>query len=197
MTLVLCTPTVTANIVEDCDNLPKAGLKSLGLLFNKSEIPESAYTRDANNKRKITGITLPEGVVPIAVFNPKAFEGSGSELSTESAYNTYTKNVMVSIPNIGADASKNIIEPLTKNNDGFVLILQRMSEVADGGFIIIGSETGAKATAAPQSLTDPVNNGMVEVTLTETGAQYAEVCLTGATYAAALATWNALVALVS
>ena len=197
MAIDYCSKDVGANLVANCNSLPKAGVESVGILINRSDI--DSYTVDATNPRLVEGITLVAGAITYAIYNPavKPFEGTGSELSLDTAYPTITKNVMLQIPNIGGAASDTILEPLMKNRDGFILILQRKTQDADGGFIIIGKETGAVASAGSQVMTDDAVNGMYSITMTETGCQFAEVTLTGNTYADAKTTFDALLALAS
>jgi len=196
MSLDLCQVKVNGNVKDDCDNPAVAGFKSLGIGIHRND---AILTRDAGNKRKITGITLKEGATPFAIYNPDIIPYAGSKNSVDygNARPTFKKSVIFGIPNVGADASRDIIEPILKNRDGFILILPRKNQVADGGFVIVGSECGAVGTAGEQDYTDTKKNGMIEVTLTEEGANYAEVTLSGATFDAAQATFDGLLALIS
>lgn len=194
MPITKCTNAISQSIYIDCDNIPKEGLEPYGLVFNKDEV---TLTFDALNPRKVTAITLAAGATPYQIYNPTKvpFENSGSEMNADSAFPTFNKTVNFLIPNIGADFSRDVIEPMVKGKEGYIIVLPTKNKVADGAYIIIGAEKGAIATAGTRNLTDAATNGGFAISLTETGAGFETVTLTGATFEAAKATYDALEAL--
>lgn len=194
MALNKCAAQVLANITDNCTSPAYAGFKDTGIGIALEDI--DAITRDGTNPRKITAITLKDGKKPFAVYNPTSnpFGDSGIEAAFDGARTTFTKNLNFSVPNIGADASLQILEPLANNKTGFLFILPTKNEVADGGFVVIGSEVGAVMSAMTENKTDQATGGSASVTMTETGARFKEVTLTGDSHADAQATFDDLLA---
>lgn len=196
MPLEVCDTQVAKSVQADCTNRPKAGFDEVGVGFKKNDF---VIVTDATNPRIVTSITPKSGKKTFIIRDPKLFEGSGMEVNLESPYPNYTKNIMFGIPNIGAEASKDVVDPIVNDREGFVFILKRKSQVLDGGFPIIGLETGAKLSAGSRVDTDTATNGVLMVTMTESGATYSEVCLSsttvGDTYDDVDALYQALIAL--
>ena len=196
MPLNACDLSMGASIQADCTNKPKAGFDSIGVGGKKADFD---FVYDATNPRIVVSITPKAGKKPFAIKDPKLFDGSGLEVSLDSLYPTYTKNIMFAIGNIGAEGSKEVVDPLVADKEGFFFILKRKLQAIDGGFPIIGLETGCKISAGSKVDTDTATNGVLTVTMTETGATYSEMTLStttvGEDYADVEAKFDALVAL--
>lgn len=195
MALTKCAATVAANITDSCDAPIVAGLQEVGIGYH---IEDVTFTRDALNPRKITAVTVAAGKKGFAVYNQDQvpFADSLVEMNTETARVTYNKTLNLKVPMFGAGNSKDVVEPLTKGRNGFVFIIPTKNKVADGGFVIIGSESGAVCTASTRNLTDPNLGLAAAVTMVETAANFETVCLTGADFDAAQDTFDALLAAV-
>lgn len=195
MALNKCASIVGANITDDCTAPIVAGLQEVGIGYHLEDV---TFTRDAGNPRLITAVTVAATKKGFAVYNQDQipFADSLVEMNTETARPTYNKTLNLKVPMIGGENSKDVVEPLTKGRNGFVFIIPTKNKVADGGFVIIGSEAGAICTASTRNLTDP-NLGMAAaVTMVETAANFETVTLSGATFAAAQTTFDTLLAAV-
>lgn len=195
MALVKCNASVGANIAMNCDSPIVSGWEATGVMFNRQDI--DTITRSAANPRIITAITLKSDAKTIAVYNPVAnpFDGSQDEASVDGLYPVYNKTVALNIPLRGAAASKDIVEPLLKNRDGFVVILPAKDHSGDGSFVAFGTEQGLMASAQTRNNTDAAQSGVWNVTLVESGCQFAEVVLFDTSYALSKTEFDTLLAL--
>jgi hypothetical protein len=187
-----CSQDIAANIVLNCAAPATPGLKSVALLIARKDIDTIAY--NATNPNQITAFTLKAdakvAVIDNAVNNP--FDGSIVELATDGLYPSYNKTINFKVPDYGGAVSKDIIEPLAKNTDGFVIIVQRRNQRGDGSFVVIGTENGAKVTTQANNMTDTATSGIWSVTVVETGASKAEVVFFDTDYQTTLADFNTL-----
>jgi len=91
---------------------------------------------------------------------------------------TFTKTLTFTAPRAGAEFSSEFIEPLLRNKNGWVVILQRKDKKGgDSAFPILGLDNGLVASEASLNYTDGENGGCYSFTLTETYAPSAEMDL--------------------
>jgi len=91
---------------------------------------------------------------------------------------TFTKTLTFTAPRAGAEFSSEFIEPLLRNKNGWVVILQRKDKKGgDSAFPILGLDNGLIASEASLNYTDGENGGCYSFTLTETYAPNAEMDL--------------------
>jgi len=91
---------------------------------------------------------------------------------------TFTKTLTFTAPRAGAEFSSEFIEPLLRNKNGWVVVLQRKDKKGgDSAFPILGLDNGLVASEASLNYTDGENGGCYSFTLTETYAPSAEMDL--------------------
>lgn len=195
MAIEQCDLTPVGSTGDDCDNPSQAGLGDIALLYRFQDI---TLTKDASNPRSATAIVLATGAVPVGVYDAQnnPFDGTMVEGSFDTVFPSFNKTAMFKVRANGAAAAQNLIDPILKNRAGYVLLMPTKNKTADGGFIFIGSEKGAKASLGAKNYTDNAVNGAWDINLLEEGANFSEVYLTGATYAEAEAIYEAQKALV-
>lgn len=104
------------------------------------------------------------------------FADTAEEYDADSG--TFTKTLTFTAPRAGAEFSSEFIEPLLRNKNGWVVILQRKDKKGgDSAFPILGLDNGLIASEASLNYTDGENGGCYSFTLTETYAPNAEVDL--------------------
>ncbi|MCD7712851.1 MAG: hypothetical protein LUJ25_09175 [Firmicutes bacterium] len=115
-----------------------------------------------------------------------AIEAGGSTPWTDTSEEfdadtqTYTKTVSFYAPRHGGAFATQFVEPLTKNQNGYVFILQRKdrySSQGDGAFVIFGLENGCICTEATMNYTETEGAGCMSFTMVETGAPSSEITL--------------------
>jgi len=91
---------------------------------------------------------------------------------------TFTKTLTFTAPRAGAEFSSEFIEPLLRNKNGWVVVLQRKDKKGgDSAFPILGLDNGLIASEASLNYTEGENGGCYSFTLTETYAPSAEMDL--------------------
>ncbi|MCC8177445.1 MAG: hypothetical protein LIO91_13610 [Bacteroidales bacterium] len=91
---------------------------------------------------------------------------------------TFTKTLTFTAPRAGAEFSSEFIEPLLRNKNGWVVVLQRKDKKGgDSAFPILGLDNGLIASEASLNYTDGESGGCYSFTLTETYAPNAEMDL--------------------
>lgn len=192
MAYTSCSSVLNGNIAMDCDNPIVGGYTGLGLIVRLGANP--TITRDATNPRKIKTITASGGGV-FAINNAfvTPFTGSNTAGNTDNGFGVYRKTVSMQIPLRGGDVSKDIIEPLVDDPEGYLIILQKRDRVGDGSFEVIGSVSGARGDISTLTRDENANGGMWSVSMV-CDESYAEVALVGAdgTYESAKAAYDNL-----
>lgn len=194
MAYTSCSSVLGGNIAMDCDNPIVGGYTGLGVIVRLGANP--TITRDATNPRKIKNITSTKGgvfIVNNAFVTP--FTGSNTAGNTDNGFGVYRKTVSMQIPLRGGDVSKNIIEPLVDDPEGYLVILQKRDRVGDGSFEVIGSVSGARGDVSTLTRDENANGGMWSVSMV-CDEPYAEVALVGAdgTYESAKVAFDNLIA---
>lgn len=188
-----CAASLAANIAADCENPIVGGYTGRGVIIPWSLAP--VLTKSATNPRIVSAIGLEEGQHVIAVDNvwADAFSGSNTASNGDSGRVQFTKNFAFRVPKRGAQAAKEIIEPLAKLPLGFLSILEKTDKTGDGSFEIVGLQSGMKVNADGIARTESENGG--DWTIAASCVEnYAEAVLFDTDYATSLELFEALLA---
>ena len=144
MAFTPCTNLLAQSLATACTQPRIKGYEAIGIIINRADIDWATVTTDTVNPRLI--YTLPllatkkAAVIYNSKKNPLPFDG------TQTTYNrdadAYDKVVQFYYEGIGGAASK-AVESL-KDGD-YVVILERKSKYADGGFQLFGYQKGLSA----------------------------------------------------
>ena len=172
-----CARVLAGNIVMDCDNPLVGGYVGDGLIVSLASNP--VIVADEANPRKIKSITAPQGGVykiENAVVTP--FSGSTTAGNADNGYREYLKTISFTIPLRGADASRDVVEPLFNDPYGFIMVLPKRDRVGDGGFEVIGYKSALRGDITTLSRDENANGGSWQASLS-CREPYAEVTLIG------------------
>lgn len=160
-----CLTEIAANIEQNCQLPIVAGYTGRAVLIPWSIAP--TFTQSASNPRIITGITIPTGKNVVGVNNVMAdpFAGTSKASGADSGFIRFTKTLGIKIPQRGAAASKDIIEPLLNSAEGFAIVLEKKDKVGDGSFEIIGFQSPLKCNADGMTHSESENGGCWSATL--------------------------------
>lgn len=161
-----CAAAVADNMAPDCAHPLVSGFTGRGVLINWSDNPTLTFS--GANPRIITAITLASGVKVSVIDNAavsQPFNGSSEQSNNDEGIVKYQKTVVAHIMARGANAAKNIIEPLSHSPLGFLLILEKKDKVGDGSFVCYGVEQGMKANADGIVRNEYENGGTVVATM--------------------------------
>ena len=189
-----CVSTIAGNIGLDCDNPIEGGYTGRGVLIPMENNP--VLTRDAQNPRIIKSITLTENAKVCVVDNAGAapFDGSSTTGNNDAGFPKFTKAMALRILARGAEASKDVIEPLVKSGRGFIGIFEKVDQVGDGSFEVIGAQSPLKcADPATFTRSETANGGAWSGTL-QCSEHWAELVLFDTDYETSLAAFEALLA---
>jgi hypothetical protein len=183
------------SIKQDCEKPIVFGYLDTALFFNFSDVN---FAANAINYRQKTAVTIKTGAKPFAIYNPAniPFQGVQEEAVFDGIRPAYNKTVTFTVPMRGANASKDVIEPILKNREGFVVILACKDKVGDGSFPIIGSESGAVCTVQTRNNSDKAQGGEWQITLVEESVPSGEITLFDTDYETSLAEFDRVLALV-
>lgn len=189
-----CVSTIAGNIGLDCEHPIEGGYTGRGVLIPLESNP--TLTRDAQNPRIIKSVTLAGDAKLCVVDNAGAapFDGSSTTGNNDAGYPKFTKAMALRILARGADASKDVIEPLVKSGRGFIGIFEKVDQVGDGSFEVIGAQSPLKcADPATFTRSETANGGAWSGTL-QCSEHWAELVLFDTDYATSLAAFEALLA---
>lgn len=194
MANVSCAAKLAANIAIDCERPIVGGYTGEGILIPFSSVtPE--IVQDAANPRKIVSITIgaSDKVVLVDNVSSQPFGGSTTAGNADSGYPEFTKTMAVKVPMRGAKVSRDVIEPLFDDPQGFLGIFPKRDRVGDGGFEVIGFLNPLRGDISSLSRDESANGGAWGLNLVSTES-WAEVDLVGAdgTYASALENYEQL-----
>lgn len=165
MAINSCIGDIARNIVMDCENPNVFGYTGRAVYIPLKNNP--TITKDANNPRVLTAVTLPTGTHLMYIDNSDpfvaSFEGSTTESNTDSGRTLFKKTINLSIPLRGAAVSKELVEPLLYDTNGGLLILEKKAEVVDGKYEVIGLFGGVKADGTASR--DDVTAGTWQISL--------------------------------
>lgn len=189
-----CVSTIAGNIGLDCEHPIEGGYTGRGVLIPMESNP--VLTRDAQNPRIIKSITIAENTKVCAVDNAGAapFDGSSTTGNNDAGFPKFTKAMALRILARGAEASKDVIEPLVKSGRGFIGIFEKVDQVGDGSFEVIGAQSPLKcADPATFTRSETANGGAWSGTL-QCSEHWAELVLFDTDYETSLAAFEALLA---
>ena len=189
-----CVSTIAGNIGLDCEHPIEGGYTGRGVLIPMESNP--VLTRDAQNPRIIKSITLAENAKVCVVDNAGAapFDGSSTTGNNDAGFPKFTKAMALRILARGAEASKDVIEPLVKSGRGFIGIFEKVDQVGDGSFEVIGAQSPLKcADPATFTRSETANGGAWSGTL-QCSEHWAELVLFDTDYETSLAAFEALLA---
>lgn len=189
-----CVSTIAGNIGLDCEHPIEGGYTGRGVLIPMENNP--LLTRDAENPRIIKSVTLTENAKVCVVDNAGAapFDGSSTTGNNDSGFPKFTKAMAFRILARGAKASKDVIEPLVKSGRGFIGIFEKVDQVGDGSFEVIGAQSPLKcADPATFTRSETANGGAWSGTL-QCSEHWAELVFFDTDYETSLAAFEALLA---
>ena len=192
--MATCVSTIAGNIGLDCDHPIEGGYTGRGVLIPMESNP--VLTRDAENPRIIKSVTLAENAKVCVVDNAGAapFDGSSTTGNNDAGFPKFTKAMALRILARGAEASKDVIEPLVKSGRGFIGIFEKVDQVGDGSFEVIGAQSPLKcADPATFTRSETANGGAWSGTL-QCSEHWAELVLFDTDYETSLAAFEALLA---
>ena len=182
MTYISCAAKIAANIQQDCNKPLVGGYTGRAVIMSAKDFERAEVVRSASNPRKILSIVLPPdgSVMAYTIDNvfSAPFTGSTTAGNNENGRNGYLKTVSVRVPMRGADTSMKVIEPLVKDPNGFVMILEKRDKVGDGSYEVIGYQNALRGDIAGVTRDESANGGDWIVPLT-TVEKWAEVSLVG------------------
>lgn len=189
-----CVSTIAGNIGLDCEHPIEGGYTGRGVLIPLESNP--TLTRDAQNPRIIKSVSLAGDAKLCVVDNAGAapFDGSSTTGNNDAGYPKFTKAMALRILARGAAASKDVIEPLVKSGRGFIGIFEKVDQVGDGSFEVIGAQSPLKcADPATFTRSETANGGAWSGTL-QCSEHWAELVLFDTDYETSLAAFEALLA---
>ena len=189
-----CVSTIAGNIGLDCEHPIEGGYTGRGVLIPMESNP--VLTRDSQNPRIIKSITLAENAKVCVVDNAGTapFDGSSTTGNNDAGFPKFTKAMALRILARGAEASKDVIEPLVKSGRGFIGIFEKVDQVGDGSFEVIGAQSPLKcADPATFTRSETANGGAWSGTL-QCSEHWAELVLFDTDYETSLAAFEALLA---
>ena len=177
-----CAANIAASIIQDCNRPLVSGYTGRSVIIPTSDWARAEVVVDADNPRKIKSVVLPPdgSAMAYTIDNVFAtpFTGSTTAGNNENGRNGYLKTLSVRVPMRGADVSRDIIEPLVKDADGFVVIAEKRDKVGDGSYEVIGYQNSMRGDIASVTRDESANGGDWLVNLT-TIEKWAEVTLVG------------------
>lgn len=178
-----CAAKIAASIQQDCNKPLVGGYTGRAVIMSAIDFERAEIVRSATNPREILSIVLPPdgSVLPYTIDNVFAapFTGSTTAGNNENGRNSYLKTLSVRVPMRGADVSKDVIEPLVKDPNGFVVIVEKRDKVGDGSYEVIGYQNALRGDIAGVTRDESANSGDWIVPLT-TIEKWAEITLVGA-----------------
>ena len=183
MVYTSCAAKLAASIQQDCNKPLVGGYTGRAVIMSAIDFERAEVVRSATNPREILSIVLPPdgSVLPYTIDNVFAapFTGSTTAGNNENGRNGYLKTLSVRVPMRGADVSRDVVEPLVKDPNGFVVIVEKRDKVSDGSYEVIGYQNALRGDIAGVTRDESANGGDWIVPLT-TIEKWAEVTLVGA-----------------
>lgn len=183
MAYTSCAAKLAASIQQDCNKPLVGGYTGRAVIMSAIDFERAEVVRSATNPREILSIVLPPdgSVLPYTIDNVFAapFTGSTTAGNNENGRNGYLKTLSVRVPMRGADVSRDVVEPLVKDPNGFVVVVEKRDKVGDGSYEVIGYQNALRGDIAGVTRDESANGGDWIVPLT-TIEKWAEVTLVGA-----------------
>lgn len=192
-----CVGNIAGNIEMNCEHPLEGGYTGRGVYIPMEVKP--TLTRDASNKRIVTAITIDEPninkIVAIDNEGVSPFDGSATTGNNDAGYTRFVKTVNLSIPQRGAAFAKDVLEPLVKSGRGGILVLEKVDQVGDGSFEIIGAQSPAKVVdPSTVTRTESATAGAAWKATMQSTEAFAEVVLFDTDYETTLEKFETLLA---
>lgn len=187
-----CIGNIAGNIGLNCAHPISGGYTGRGVYIPLEANP--VPTRDAQNPRIVTGIAIAQGAHVVSIDNEGAtpFTGSTTTGTNENGRPQFVKTVQIMMPERGAAFAKNVVEPLVKSGRGGYIVLEKLDQVGDGSYEIIGVQTPAKVVDPTTVVRNEYENGAAWIATLQSTEDYSEVVLFDADYATTLSKFEAL-----
>jgi len=139
--MATCTTGISANLINDCNNQPTAGLESVIYAFNRSEI---SGTKDTTNPNLMTALSVETGAQGFKIQGYKKTSNVGFDFESEETMPERYPQFFSSIV-WGIDAET--VKQLNDLND-IVIVVENKNpgQDGDGKFEIYGFDTGLYKT---------------------------------------------------
>ncbi|MFO7864466.1 MAG: hypothetical protein R6U85_10730 [Salinivirgaceae bacterium] len=139
--MATCTSGIAANLINDCNNLPTAGLERVIYAFNRSEI---SGTKDATNPNLMTGLSVESGAQGFKIEGYKKTNNVGFDFEADETmperYPQFFSSVIW-----GIDAET--VKALNDLNDIVIVVENKNAgQAGDGKFEVYGFDTGLYKT---------------------------------------------------
>lgn len=189
-----CIGDIAGNIGLNCEHPISGNYTGRGIYIPLKANP--VPTRDAQNPRIVSAIAIAEGANVVKIDNEGTtpFTGSATTGTNDNGRPQFVKTVQIMMPERGAEFAKNVLEPLVKSGRGGILILEKVDQVGDGSFEIIGTQTPAKVVDPSTVVRNEYENGAAWTATLQSTEDYAEVVLFDTDYSTTLAKFEALLA---
>ena len=165
-----CINAVAKSIAMNCTSPLVGGYTGRGVLIPWDSI--GTITQDSTNPRKVLAIGVTSGAQVIALDNAgltTPLEGSTTAGNADSGYAMFAKTLSARILSRGADVSKDLVEPLVRNANGFIAILEKNDKVGDGSYEVVGLQSPLKVTdPSTVTRTEAENGGAISFSMTAT-----------------------------
>lgn len=187
-----CIENIAGNIGLNCAHPISGGYTGRGVYIPMEAKPE--LTKDAQNPRIVSAIAIAQGANVVRIDNEGAtpFTGSSSTGTNENGRPQFVKTSQIMMPERGAAFAKNVVEPLVKSGRGGILILEKIDQVGDGSFEIIGTQAPAKVVDPTTVVRNEYENGAAWTATLQSTEDYAEVVFFDTDYATTLAKFETL-----
>lgn len=161
----LCNSLLADSIKDNCENPMFSGIDARALIFNYDELVKSSSDLDENNPRIINKFTFVSGAAPYFVINARTnpFTGTSTSVEVGDLRNTFTRTVALYIPMDGAEASRNILDPMA--NGRFVVVMRNnyVNDLQDNEFQVYGYDKGLVVSSMTQTKYENNDYWMVEL----------------------------------
>lgn len=187
-----CIGEIAGNIGLNCAHPISGGYTGRGVYIPLEAKP--VPTRDQQNPRIVSAIAIAEGANVVKIDNEGAtpFTGSANTGTNENNRPQFVKTAQIMMPERGAAFAKNVVEPLVKSGRGGILILEKVDQVGDGSFEMIGTQTPAKVVDPTTVVRNEYENGAAWTAILQSTEDYAEVVFFDTDYETTLAKFEAL-----
>lgn len=190
-----CIGNIAGNIGLNCAHPISGGYTGRGVYIPLEAKP--VLTRDSQNPRIVSAIVIDQGANVVKIDNEGAtpFTGSATTGTNENGRPQFVKTAQIMMPERGAAFAKNVAEPLVKSGRGGYILLEKVDQVGDGSFELIGTQTPAKVVDPATVVRNEYENGAAWTATLQSTEDYAEVVLFDTDYETTLAKFEALLEL--
>lgn len=160
-----CLGKIAASIALECATPIEGGYTGRSVLIPYEINP--TLTKDTQNPRILKAVTIPEDEKVVAVENlgTQPFSGSTTTGNADSGRPRYTKSQAILVPMRGADTSKDVIEPMVSNTQGFLLINEMTDKRGLGSYEVKGLQSPMKVDPTSVSKDEYANGAATAMTL--------------------------------